>query len=93
MLYDEEYDLQSAKKYLFAKKHTILAQIQNSNSIRLKVLKYNFISMSPQCAKGGYKSVHDLDNVLFDPKNFLQLAGDPRADQRRFKELGRQSEI
>ena len=25
MLYDEEYDLQSAKKYLFAKKHTILA--------------------------------------------------------------------
>ena len=25
MLYDEEYDLQSAKKYLFAKKHAILA--------------------------------------------------------------------
>lgn len=55
--------------------------------MRLKVLKYKFISISPYRAKGGYTSVFDLDNVLFDPRNFVQLVGDPRADQRTFKEL------
>jgi hypothetical protein len=75
-----------------AKKHTLLVEIKNGNNIRLKVLKYYFISLSPWCQKSGYKRVSDLAKVFFDPRNFVQPAGDSRADQRRYKELGRQSE-
>lgn len=85
MLYDKECDLWSAKKYLFAKNLQFLLRFRIV--MRLKVLKYKFISISPYRAKGGYTSVFDLDNVLFDPRNFVQLVGDPRADQRTFKEL------